>query len=157
MCAARFGIRCVAVSSNIKQKKGNTSVPSHGYCCYFFCLSATLCNVSEASGRLQMSKPSRSVASTRDVKHAARFSTLPGISCSPLIVNLLFELFLFVHFLCSQQPVLPSWRTWAFLMNSATPPSGPPSAFPGTTLEEGRLRTPKVWLAFLSVGNNSTS
>lgn len=31
-------------------------------------------------------------------------------------------------------------------MNSATPPSAPPSAFPGTTLEEGRLRTPKVGL-----------
>lgn len=156
MCEARFGIRCVAVSSNIKQKK-ETHLSRLTDTVVIFCLSATLCNVSEASGRLQMSKPSRSVDSTWDVKHAARFSTMPGISYSPLIVNLLFELFLFVHFLCSQQPVLPSWRTWAFLMNSATPPSGPPSAFPGTTLEEGRLRTPKVWLAFLSVGNNSTS
>lgn len=52
--------------------------------------------------------------------------------------------FSFCLCLCLQQPVLQSWKTWAFSMSSATPPCGHPFACPGIIQEEGHLRTPKV-------------
>lgn len=101
----------------------------------------------------------------RDAKCATKFYLCFSLTfcnrCTKVYALLLFFLPFSLHFclcFCLQQPVPQSWKTWAFLMNSATPHYGHPFAYPGIILEEDHLRTLKVTaLGFIDVDTHETT